>query len=102
MKEGQPRYLAIADALTADIRSRRLAPGDRLPTHRDLAYRLNVTVGTVTRAYNEAERRGLIGGEVGRGTFVRGDLARRLPEPFQSVAQTTPQTLVEVPIGSDW
>ncbi len=94
-----PRYLAIADALTADIRSRRLAPGDRLPTHRDLAYRLNVTVGTVTRAYNEAERRGLIGGEVGRGTFVRGDLARRLPEPFQSVAQTTPQSLIDLSIN---
>ena len=43
----------------------------RLPTHRDLAYRLGVTVGTISRAYSEAERRGLIGGEVGRGTFVR-------------------------------
>jgi DNA-binding GntR family transcriptional regulator len=31
-----------------------------------------VTVGTVTRAYGEAERRGLIQGEVGRGTYVRG------------------------------
>jgi DNA-binding transcriptional MocR family regulator len=30
-----------------------------------------VTVGTVTRAYAEAARRGLVGGEVGRGTYVR-------------------------------
>ena len=59
-----PRYLAIADALATDIRSSRLSPGDRLPTHRELAYQLGVTVGTVTRAYGEAERRGLIGGEV--------------------------------------
>ncbi len=94
-----PRYLAIADALMADIRNRRLAPGDRLPTHRDLAYRLGVTVGTVTRAYNEAERRGLIGGEVGRGTYVRGDLGRRLPEPFQTVAQTAQQTLIDFSIN---
>ena len=36
-----------------------------------------MTVGTVTRAYGEAERRGLIGGEVGRGTFVRSDIAVR-------------------------
>jgi DNA-binding GntR family transcriptional regulator len=72
-----PRYLAIADALAIDIRSSRLSPGDRLPTHRELAYQLGVTVGTVTRAYGEAERRGLIGGEVGRGTFVRSDLAVR-------------------------
>lgn len=66
-----PRYKAIADALAADIEQNRLPSGTRLPTHRDLAYRLKVTVGTVTRAYSEAEKRGLIGGEVGRGTFVR-------------------------------
>jgi len=72
-----PRYLAIADALAIDIRQSRLSPGDRLPTHRELAYRLGCTVGTVTRAYGEAERRGLIGGEVGRGTFVRSDIAIR-------------------------
>ena len=67
-----PRYRAIADALADDIVSGRLPAGMRLPTHRDLAYKLGVTVGTVTRAYTEAERRGLIGGEVGRGTFVQG------------------------------
>ena len=51
--------------------SARLAAGAQLPTHRDLADRLGVTVGTVSRAYAEAARRGLIAGEVGRGTFVR-------------------------------
>ncbi len=71
-----PRYIAIADALANDIAGGVLHPGDRLPTHRDLAQRLGVNVGTVTRAYGEAERRGLTGGEVGRGTFVR---------PFPSV-----------------
>ena len=77
-----PRYLAIAEALATDVRSGQLSPGDRLPTHRDLAYRLGVTVGTVSRAYAEAERRGLIGGEVGRGTFVRPDARRRRPLPI--------------------
>ncbi len=66
-----PRYRAIADALQQDIQEGRLPQGSRLPTHRDLAWRLGVTVGTVTRAYVEAERRGLISGEVGRGTYVR-------------------------------
>jgi DNA-binding transcriptional MocR family regulator len=65
-----PRYLAIADALARDVASGRLKAGDRLPTHRDLAWHLGVTVGTVSRAYAEAERRGLTSGEVGRGTFV--------------------------------
>jgi DNA-binding transcriptional MocR family regulator len=82
-----PRYLAIADALASDIRSNRLNPGDRLPTHRELAYQLGVTVGTVTRAYGEAERRGLIGGEVGRGTFVRSDITVR-----SSIRTTPPVT----------
>src|SRR6201999_4274736 len=72
-----PRYQAIADALADDIAACALAPGTRLPTHRDLAWRLGVTIGTVSRAYAEAERRGLIGGEVGRGTFVRPDARRR-------------------------
>lgn len=66
-----PRYQAIVDAIAADIRSGTLSPGTRLPPHRDLAWRLKVTVGTVARAYAEAERQGLVSGEVGRGTFVR-------------------------------
>ena len=65
------RYLAIVDALATDISAGKLQEGIKLPTHRDLAYRLGVTVGTVTRAYQEAERRGLVSGEVGRGTYVR-------------------------------
>ncbi len=66
-----PIYLAVADALAADVERGRLRPGDRLPTHRDLARRLGVNVMTVSRAYAEASRRGLVEGEVGRGTFVR-------------------------------
>ncbi|MBN9673028.1 PLP-dependent aminotransferase family protein [Labrenzia aggregata] len=65
-----PIYLAIADALEADIGGGRLSQGDRLPPQRELAYRLGVTLGTVTRAYGEAERRRLVKGETGRGTYV--------------------------------
>lgn len=77
-----PRYRAIADALADDVSAGRLTPGVRLPTHRDLAYRLGVTVGTITRAYAEAEKRGLIGGEVGRGTFVLGSPPPEAPDPM--------------------
>ena len=66
-----PLYLTIADLLDKDFTTGRLKPGDRLPTHRDLAWKLGVTVGTVTRAYAEARRRGVISGEVGRGTLDR-------------------------------
>src|SRR5215813_10658704 len=81
-----PRYRAIADAIAADFHGGQLKPGDRLPTHRDLAFRLGVTVGTVTRAYAEAQRRGLLEGHVGRGSFLAG-----LPGPGQAPgAQASP------------
>jgi DNA-binding transcriptional MocR family regulator len=66
-----PAYLQVVEALARDIRAGRLRPGDRLPPQRDLASSLGVTVGTVTRAYQLAARRGLVGGEIGRGTYVR-------------------------------
>jgi DNA-binding transcriptional MocR family regulator len=77
----RPLYLSLADALAEDVASGRLGAGDRLPTHRELAETLGVTVGTVTRGYAEAARRGLLSGEVGRGTFVRSDPAPRPAEP---------------------
>ncbi len=70
-------YAAIADALARDIASGRLPAGARLPTHRELADRLGVAIGTVTRAYAEVERRGLVRGEVGRGTFVGASPLKR-------------------------
>lgn len=68
---GGPRYRAIADAIAAARAEGVLQPGSPLPPQRELAYRLGLSLSTVTRAYAEAERRGLIQGEVGRGTFVR-------------------------------
>ncbi|MBK4719998.1 PLP-dependent aminotransferase family protein [Azospirillum sp. YIM DDC1] len=88
-----PRYRAIADALSDDIANGRLAPGARLPTHRDLAYRLGVTVGTITRAYTEAEKRGLIGGEVGRGTFVQGQRHMPPSDPFTWTPRPEPSVI---------
>lgn len=66
-----PLYRQLADVLARRIGSGELAPGDRLPTHRALADTVGVTIGTVTRAYAEAERRGLVEARVGAGTFVR-------------------------------
>ncbi|RLQ88073.1 PLP-dependent aminotransferase family protein [Notoacmeibacter ruber] len=67
----QPIYLRLADAIEKAIISSELAPGAKLPPQRNLAFDLGVTLGTVTRAYQTARERGLLTGEVGRGTFVR-------------------------------
>jgi DNA-binding transcriptional MocR family regulator len=71
MPHGSPRYLAFVQALEADIAAGRVKPGMRLLPQREMAQRLALSVGTVSKAYAEAELRGLTSGEVGRGTFVR-------------------------------
>ncbi|MDX6752286.1 PLP-dependent aminotransferase family protein [Geminicoccaceae bacterium 1502E] len=65
-----PLYLAIVEALERDTSAGRLRPGERLPTQRALAAALGCDLTTVTRAYAEARRRGLIEAVVGRGSFV--------------------------------
>jgi DNA-binding transcriptional MocR family regulator len=69
-REG-PVYLAIADQIGQAIRRGDLGAGARLPTQRELALRLGLSTQTVSQAYAEAERRGLVIGQIGRGTFVR-------------------------------
>lgn len=65
------KYLAIASALARDIEAGVLKPGDRLPPQRNLAETLDVDLTTVTKAYNEVRRLGLIEGGGRRGSFVR-------------------------------
>ncbi|WP_340608442.1 PLP-dependent aminotransferase family protein [Xenorhabdus bharatensis] len=65
------RYKFIVDKFAADIRTGRLPPGTRLPTHRQLAIDEKMSLVTATRVYTELEAMGLVSGETGRGTFVR-------------------------------
>ena len=71
-----PAYRRIVDALSTDIAGGRLRRGQQLPTHRALAKALGIDLTTVTRAYGEARRRGLLDAHVGRGTFVSETTAR--------------------------
>lgn len=69
-RPGSAKYVLVADAIARGVAEGALAPGESLPTHRDLAETLGVTVGTVSRGYAEAAQRGLTVGVTGRGTFV--------------------------------
>ena len=71
------RYKQLVDTLAAEIRAGRLAPGTRLPTHRQLAAKKGLALVTATRVYAELEVMGLVSGETGRGTFVREALLPR-------------------------
>jgi DNA-binding transcriptional MocR family regulator len=76
----------LVDTLAAEIREGRLAPGVRLPTHRQLAARQGLALVTATRVYAELAAMGLVSGETGRGTFVREALLpRRLGIDQQAV-----------------
>jgi DNA-binding transcriptional MocR family regulator len=75
---------ALADAIVTG----ELGAGEALPAHRTLAAGLGISVGTVTRAYDLLQRRGLARSEKGRGMFVastapsrpaRVDLSVNLP-----------------------
>ena len=71
-----PLHERLAAALADDVAEGRVEVGARLPAHRDLAWRLGVGIGTVTRAYGVLERRGLVRSERGRGMFVAGGEAQ--------------------------
>ena len=66
-------YVAIADAMERDIRLGVLKPGEKLPTYRALAKTIGVNVNTITRAFHEADKRGLVSAIVGNGTYVSAD-----------------------------
>lgn len=75
----RPAFLSLAEEIAKAIADHRLEPGVQLPTHRQLAFDLGLSTQTVSRAYAELTRRGLISGEIGRGSFVRPP--KREPDP---------------------
>ncbi len=81
------KYVGLVDALEQDIRAGVIAAGDRLPPQRSIAESLDLDLTTVTRAFNEAHRRGLIEAQIGRGTFVKNIAGRpaRRPVPPPSI-----------------
>ena len=89
-EKGHSLYAQIVAGLEADIAAGKLGPGDRLPTHRHLADQLGCSVGTVTRAYDLALRRGAVEARVGRGTFVR-ERQKGVGEAIDLSLNTPPQ-----------
>ncbi len=73
-----PRYRALADRICAAVDAGDLAPGEKLPPVRDLAFALKISPGAVARAYRLGQERGVLEATVGSGTYVRGSM--RAPE----------------------
>ena len=81
-----PVYVRVADSIENAISHGVLPPGAKLPPQRNLAFDIGVTIGTISRAYALVHERGLVAGEVGRGTYV---LDREHSRP---ITQTDPIT----------
>jgi DNA-binding transcriptional MocR family regulator len=74
-------YLKLADTIAAEIAGGTLKAGDRLPPQRNFAYERGIAVSTASRVYAELLRRGLVVGEVGRGTFISREARRDIAAP---------------------
>lgn len=86
-----PLHERLAQALAAAIEEGQFDGDGRLPTHRELSRLAAVSIGTVTKAIDLLSARGVVRGEVGRGTFIIGtpssartgvvDLSLNIPPP---------------------
>ncbi|MDX8439671.1 PLP-dependent aminotransferase family protein [Mesorhizobium australafricanum] len=92
-----PLYQRLADSIESDIDKGVIDAGAKLPPQRDLAYDIGTTVGTIGRAYQLLRERGLVSGEVGRGTYVLGQRAETPKPEVEPGLQGT--RLIDAPSG---
>ena len=92
---GVPFYRQVQDQLAELMRSGQLQPGDQLPSVRELAATLVVSVITTRRAYQELESAGLIVRLQGKGTFVAEHVRQGLSDRAEEEATTGLREAVE-------
>lgn len=78
-RDPTPIYAQLERGLRAAIATGRLAPGDQLPTVRQMAVDLRVNANTVARVYADLERRGVLETRRGVGSFVSATPAQAQP-----------------------
>ena len=70
-QSGEPIYEQLIRQIKHAIVTGAVKQGDQLPTVRELAAKLVINPNTVSRAYRELEREGLVETTAGRGSFVK-------------------------------
>ena len=88
-KDPRPIYEQVRDALRQLILSGAIAPGEKLPSVRELAASLAINPNTIQRSYRELEALGLINTVPGKGAFAATDGAaahRRTHELYQQLS----------------
>ena len=84
-------YEQIIEGIQREISAGRLRPGDALPSFRQLAADLMVSVITVKRAYEELERGGILYRRQGLGTFVSETGQAEASQLFQAAIASARQ-----------
>jgi len=69
-RDATPIHAQLERSIRVAIASRRLQPGDQLPTVRQLAVALRVNANTVAKVYSHLERSGALETRRGVGTFI--------------------------------
>lgn len=87
------KYLILSGEIAELIRDGSMKPGTRLPTHRELSFQLGITPGTVSKAYAELTRIGLVTAHVGSGTFVLGDTTKATAKGFRTYSDLEAETV---------
>ncbi len=77
---GEPIYLQITSQIKSMIMNGELKEGDALPSMRNLAGQLRISVITTKRAYEDLEREGFIESYTGKGSFVKAQNTELLRE----------------------
>ncbi|MFB3879836.1 MAG: GntR family transcriptional regulator [Armatimonadota bacterium] len=72
-KSALPIYRQISDQIRWRVAAGVFAPGDRLPSVRELAAQLLVNPNTVAKVYRDLEREGLLETRRGDGTYISND-----------------------------
>lgn len=72
-RDNQTIYLQIADHFCENILLKKWAPGDRIPSVREIAVNIEVNPNTVMRTYNYLQEKGIIFNKRGIGYFVSDD-----------------------------
>ncbi len=77
---GVPIYKQIADAFRTDILAGKYKQGDYLPSIRELAKDLRISVITTMKAYEQLEAEGLVTASQGKGFYVNAQDSEMLRE----------------------
>jgi GntR family transcriptional regulator of arabinose operon len=81
---GRPLYQTVRDTIRAAIDTGMFAPGEQIPSTKDLAEQMSVSLVTAHRALQELVSAGVLHRAQGKGTFVQPHYHERKLAPVQT------------------